>query len=77
MLKIDQILLYTLITKSVAFRSSEGWLPICITDVKEDAYLHLYVGFVTEEMFVFFVTTANSPDVFAAYSEIKNQIYNV
>ena len=39
--------------------------------------MHLYVGFVTDEMYVFFITTANSPDVFTAYSEIKNQIYNV
>lgn len=76
-LQVDQMLLNTLITKSVAFRSSEAWLPICITDVKDDAYMHLYVGFVTDEMYVFFITTANSPDVFTAYSEIKNQIYNV
>ena len=74
---LDQTLLFNLITTSVAFRSSEAWLPICITDVKDDAYLHLYVGFVTEEMYVFFVTTANSPDVFTVYSEMKNQLYNV
>ena len=71
------MLLNTLITKSVAFRSSEAWLPICITDVKDDAYMHVQVGFVTDEMYVFFITTANSPDVFTSYSEMKNRIYNV
>ena len=71
------MLLHTLITKSVAFRSSEAWLPVCITDVKDDAYLHLYVGFMMNDMYVFFVTTANSPDVFATYSELKSQIFNV
>lgn len=77
LLFLDQTLLFNLITTSVAFRSSEAWFPICITDVKDDAYLHLYVGFVTEEIYVFYITTANSPDVFTEYSEMKNQIYNV
>lgn len=76
-LSIDQVLLQALITKTVSFRSSEGWLPVCISDVKADAFLHLYVGFVTEETFVFFVTTANNPDDFDVYSRIKDRIYTV
>ena len=50
---------------------------MCISDVKADAFLHLYVGFVTEETFVFFVTTANNPDDFDVYSKIKDRIYTV
>ena len=53
-----------MITKTVAYRTSEGWLPVCITDVRDNAFLHLYVGFVTDEMYVFFVTTAMDPDTF-------------
>ena len=74
---LDHVLLHTLITKSAAFRSSEAWLPVCITDVKDDAYMHLYVGYMMNDMYVFFVTTANSPDVFTTYSELKSQIFNV
>ena len=66
-----------MITKTVAYRSSEGWLPVCITDVRDNAFLHLYVGFVTDEMYVFFVTTATDPETFSQYSELKDRIYNV
>ena len=66
-----------MITKTVANRSSEGWIPICVTDVKNDAFLHLYVGFVTEEMYVYSITTANDPDVFGVYSAMKDRVYNV
>ncbi|KNB43762.1 vacuolar fusion protein MON1-like protein [Blastocystis sp. subtype 4] len=74
---MNQVLLQTMITKTVAYRTSEGWLPVCITDVRDNAFLHLYVGFVTDEMYVFFVTTAMDPDTFTQYSELKDRIYNV
>ena len=63
-----------MITRTVAYRSSEGWLPICVSDVKNDAFLHLYVGFVTEDMYVYFITTANDPDVFGVYSAMKDAV---
>lgn len=50
---------------------------MCITDVKDNAFLHLYVGYVTDEMYVFFVTTATNPDDFSVYSNMKDDIYNV
>ncbi|KAK8791248.1 hypothetical protein WA171_002196, partial [Blastocystis sp. BT1] len=74
---MNQVLLQTMITKTVAYRTSEGWLPVCITDVRDNAFLHLYVGFVTDEMYVFFVTTAMDPDTFTQYSELKDRIYNI
>lgn len=39
--------------------------------------LHLYVGFVTEDMYVYFITTANDPDVFGVYSAMKDAVYTV
>ena len=39
--------------------------------------MHLYVGFVTDDVFVFFVTTATDPEVFSAYSQLKERIYTV
>lgn len=75
--RLDQILLQTLISNTPAYRTSEGWLPICITDVQDNAFLHLYVGFITDEMYVFFVTTGKDPDLFEQYSQLKDRIYSV
>ena len=74
---VDQLLIQAMITTNPTYRSSEGWLPICITDVRRNAFLHLYVGFVTDDGFVFFVTTATDPEVFSAYSQLKERIYTV
>ena len=71
------MLIQSMITRTVAYRSSEGWLPICVSDVKNDAFLHLYVGFVTEDMYVYYITTANDPDVFGVYSAMKDAVYTV
>ena len=73
---VDQLLIQAMITTNPIYRSSEGWLPIRITDVRRNAFLHLYVGFVTDDVFVFFVTTATDPEVFSAYSQLKERIYN-
>lgn len=62
---VDQLLIQAMITTNPTYRSSEGWLPICITDVRRNAFLHLYVRFVTDDVFVFFVTTATDPEVFS------------
>ncbi|KAK8810338.1 hypothetical protein WA538_002912 [Blastocystis sp. DL] len=72
---MNQLLIQAMITTNPTYRSSEGWLPICITDVRRNAFLHLYVGFVTDDVFVFFVTTATDPEVFSAYSQLKERIY--
>ena len=56
----DMILLINLVVSSTSLRSGEGWTPVCLPSVSQEAFVYAYVHFLTEE--IAYVCLSLSPE---------------
>ncbi|KAK8805542.1 hypothetical protein WA158_002198 [Blastocystis sp. Blastoise] len=60
--------------QNTTIRQTEGWLPVCLPQLDSSAFVHIYTYFITENVYIIFITPKCEPQQFSILSNLKNDI---